>query len=99
MPTNGSTVEAQTTGITINLNLAIGVINPNFFAADFSAIQAKAFYPGVTQQIGMAVACIIILLELTSPLIRWRNSEQHQLPVSFGYDVPVPLCDQLYRVN
>ncbi|KAF8610520.1 hypothetical protein BDV93DRAFT_483817 [Ceratobasidium sp. AG-I] len=52
MPTNGSTVEAQTTGITINLNLAIGVINPNFFAADFSAIQAKAFYPGVSQQIG-----------------------------------------------
>ena len=53
MPTDGSTVEAQTTGITINLNLAIGVVNPNFFAADFSAIQAKAFYPGVSQQIGM----------------------------------------------
>ncbi|KAG9122827.1 hypothetical protein FRC07_000624 [Ceratobasidium sp. 392] len=52
MPTNGSTVVAQTTGITINLNLAIGVVNPNFFAADFSAIQAKAFYPGVSQQIG-----------------------------------------------
>ncbi|CAE6520885.1 unnamed protein product [Rhizoctonia solani] len=52
MPTNGSTVEAQTTGILINLNLAIGVVNPNFFAADFSAIQAKAFYPGVTEQIG-----------------------------------------------
>ncbi|QRW00193.1 glycoside hydrolase family 28 protein [Ceratobasidium sp. AG-Ba] len=51
-PTNGSTVVAQTTGITINLNLAIGVVNPNFFAADFSAIQAKAFYPGVSQQIG-----------------------------------------------
>jgi hypothetical protein len=51
-PTNGSTVEAQTSGILINLNLAIGVVNPNFFAADFSAIQAKAFYPGVTEQIG-----------------------------------------------
>lgn len=53
MPTNGSTVVAQTSGITINLNLAIGVVNPNFFSADFSAIQAKAFYPGVSQQIGM----------------------------------------------
>ncbi|KAG9102817.1 hypothetical protein FRC06_001006 [Ceratobasidium sp. 370] len=52
MPANGSTVVAQTTGITINLNLAIGVVNPNFFSADFSAIQAKAFYPGVSQQIG-----------------------------------------------
>ncbi|KAG8695953.1 hypothetical protein FRC09_008831 [Ceratobasidium sp. 395] len=52
MPTSGSTVVAQTTGITINLNLAIGVVNPNFFAADFSAIEAKAFYPGVSQQIG-----------------------------------------------
>ncbi|CAE6504568.1 unnamed protein product [Rhizoctonia solani] len=51
-PTNGSTVEAQTTGILINLNLAIGVVNPNFFSADFSSIQAKAFYPGVTEQIG-----------------------------------------------
>ncbi|CAE6436798.1 unnamed protein product [Rhizoctonia solani] len=54
-PTNGSTVEAQTTGIVINLNLAIGVVNPNFFAADFSSIQAKAFYPGVTEQIGGGV--------------------------------------------
>ncbi|KDN51789.1 hypothetical protein RSAG8_00337, partial [Rhizoctonia solani AG-8 WAC10335] len=54
-PTNGSTVEAQTTGILINLNLAIGVVNPNFFAADFSSIQAKAFYPGVTEQIGGGV--------------------------------------------
>ncbi|CAE6429303.1 unnamed protein product [Rhizoctonia solani] len=54
-PTNGSTVEAQTTGIVINLNLAIGVVNPNFFAADFSSIQAKAFYPGVTDQIGGGV--------------------------------------------
>ncbi|CUA75018.1 hypothetical protein RSOLAG22IIIB_01654 [Rhizoctonia solani] len=42
----------QTTGILINLNLAIGVVNPNFFSADFSSIQAKAFYPGVTEQIG-----------------------------------------------
>lgn len=54
-PTNGSVVTAQNSGITINLNLAIGVVNPNFFAADFSAIQAKAFYPGVDQQIGGGV--------------------------------------------
>jgi len=51
-PTNGSTVVAQATGITINLNLDIGVVNPNFFAADFSSIEAQAFYPGVAAQIG-----------------------------------------------
>ncbi|KZT52705.1 hypothetical protein CALCODRAFT_501972 [Calocera cornea HHB12733] len=52
-PSNGSLL--QTNGpdsFVINLDLNIGVRNPNFFDVDFNHISAKLFYPGFSPQLG-----------------------------------------------
>ncbi|KAG8920816.1 hypothetical protein FRC00_009496 [Tulasnella sp. 408] len=52
LPTGGSAVQVQTDSLDINLSLSIGVKNPNFFGASFKSIDATAFYPPLTSQLG-----------------------------------------------
>ncbi|KIO26264.1 hypothetical protein M407DRAFT_243815 [Tulasnella calospora MUT 4182] len=52
LPTGGSAVQVQTDSLDINLSLSIGVKNPNFFGAMFKSIDATAFYPPLTSQLG-----------------------------------------------
>ncbi|KAG0666579.1 hypothetical protein C6P46_004245 [Rhodotorula mucilaginosa] len=44
-PTSGNEVSVQTGGFLINVTLDINVINPNFFGAHFSRVDATAYYP------------------------------------------------------
>ncbi|KPV75951.1 uncharacterized protein RHOBADRAFT_52959 [Rhodotorula graminis WP1] len=44
-PETGSEVTVATDGFDLNVRLKINVVNPNFFGADFSKIEASAFYP------------------------------------------------------
>ncbi|KAG8933285.1 hypothetical protein FRC02_012184 [Tulasnella sp. 418] len=52
LPESGSGVTVETDGLHINLELSIGVKNPNFFGAAFRTIEAKAFYPPLQPQLG-----------------------------------------------
>ncbi|KAG8900493.1 hypothetical protein FRB99_006021 [Tulasnella sp. 403] len=51
-PTDASAVQVQANSLDINLQISVGVKNPNFFGATFSSITAKAFYPPLTSQLG-----------------------------------------------
>ncbi|GAA5947243.1 hypothetical protein JCM3765_001587 [Sporobolomyces pararoseus] len=44
-PQNGQEVSVVGSGFNINVRLNIGVINPNFFGANFDKISATAYYP------------------------------------------------------
>ncbi|GAA5844711.1 hypothetical protein JCM5353_005833 [Sporobolomyces roseus] len=44
-PSNGQEVSVVGSGFNINVRLNIGVINPNFFGANFDKISATAYYP------------------------------------------------------
>ncbi|BGP38020.1 hypothetical protein JCM10450v2_001953 [Rhodotorula kratochvilovae] len=44
-PESGSQVTVASGGFDLNFRLKINVINPNFFGADFSKIDATAYYP------------------------------------------------------
>ncbi|GAA5917151.1 hypothetical protein JCM8208_004851 [Rhodotorula glutinis] len=44
-PESGSEVTVATDGFDLNVRLKINVVNPNFFGADFSKIDASAYYP------------------------------------------------------
>lgn len=44
-PQNGEEVSVVGSGFNINVRLNIGVINPNFFGANFDKISATAYYP------------------------------------------------------
>ncbi|GAA5930806.1 hypothetical protein JCM1841_000191 [Sporobolomyces salmonicolor] len=44
-PSSGSEVSVTTGGFDLNVRLNIGVINPNFFGANFDRIDATAYYP------------------------------------------------------
>ncbi|GAA6006391.1 hypothetical protein JCM11491_004938 [Sporobolomyces phaffii] len=44
-PSSGQEVSVVGSGFNLNVRLNIGVINPNFFGANFDQISATAFYP------------------------------------------------------
>ncbi|ETW86066.1 hypothetical protein HETIRDRAFT_438587 [Heterobasidion irregulare TC 32-1] len=44
-PSNGSTLQELDNGLQLNLNVIIGVENPNYFAVDFKSIKAEIFFP------------------------------------------------------
>ncbi|GAA5868279.1 hypothetical protein JCM1840_005623 [Sporobolomyces johnsonii] len=44
-PSSGSEVSITSGGFDLNVRLNIGVINPNFFGANFDQIDATAYYP------------------------------------------------------
>ncbi|GAA5835254.1 hypothetical protein JCM9279_004486 [Rhodotorula babjevae] len=44
-PETGSEVTVASDGFDLNVRLKINVVNPNFFGADFSKIDASAYYP------------------------------------------------------
>jgi len=52
-PSNGNIIQTiSADSFIVNLDLNIGVRNPNFFDVDFNSITAKIFYPGFTPQLG-----------------------------------------------
>jgi len=51
-PTNGSTIQAQNTGVTVNLGVDIAVNNPNYFSVNFNEIKADLIYPLGNTNIG-----------------------------------------------
>ncbi|KZO97820.1 hypothetical protein CALVIDRAFT_497006 [Calocera viscosa TUFC12733] len=52
-PSNGQILTSNSPdSFVANLDLSIGVRNPNFFDVDFNSISAKIFYPGFTPQLG-----------------------------------------------
>ncbi|KAG9010087.1 hypothetical protein FRB93_004749 [Tulasnella sp. JGI-2019a] len=52
VPTSTSAVSVQANSLSIALQLSIGVKNPNYFSATLKRVEAKAFYPPLTDQVG-----------------------------------------------
>ncbi|THH13933.1 hypothetical protein EW146_g6331 [Bondarzewia mesenterica] len=55
-PTNGSTLQVLNNGLQINLDIIIGVNNPNYFSVNLKQIKADIIYPINNTQIGSGQA-------------------------------------------
>ncbi|KAF8163487.1 hypothetical protein B0H34DRAFT_325584 [Crassisporium funariophilum] len=81
MTENGSIIQQNTDGITINLGVDISVSNPNYFAVDFKEIKAEIFYPIENVPVGGGYASNIVFkstsqTNFTFPFALTYNSTQ-----------------------
>lgn len=58
---NGSAIQLQQNGLTVNLGVNISVNNPNYFSIDFQQIKADIFYPINNTNVGQGLLNHVVI--------------------------------------
>jgi len=73
---NGSAIQLQQNGITVNLGVNISVNNPNHFSIDFQQIKAEIIYPINNTNVGQGILNNVVI----------RSNAQTNLTFPFSLD-------------
>lgn len=76
---NGSTIQLQQDGITVNLGVNISVNNPNYFSINVRQIKAEIFYPINNTNVGEGI--------LNDVVIRTNTQTNLTFPFSLNYNI------------